>query len=53
MEVALEELTRRLPHMRPDPTREVTYLATSNTRAAKVLHVVWNPAQNPVLEDRP
>jgi cytochrome P450 len=53
MKVALEELTRRLPHMRLDPTREVTFLATSNTRAAEVLHVVWDPAQNPVLEDRP
>lgn len=53
MRVMLEELTRRLPHIRLKP-QEFTF-SPPNTSARGPDHVLveWNPAENPLVGDRP
>ena len=48
MKVALEELTRRLPHMRLVPGQEFDYPVNSSARSPRAIQVEWDPKQNPV-----
>lgn len=45
--VFLEELTKRLPHMRLRDGQEFQYLANVSFRGPEHLHVQWDPALNP------
>jgi len=53
MRVALEELTRRLPHMRLVDGQRIEYPHNAAGRAPVALLVEWDPAANPVPADRP
>ncbi|MEZ5676744.1 MAG: cytochrome P450/oxidoreductase [Thalassovita sp.] len=46
MRIFLEEMTRRLPHLRL-AEQEFTYLPNTSFRGPDHLWVEWNPAQNP------
>jgi len=46
MQVILQELTRRLPHMRLK-TQEFSYLPNTSFRGPEHLWVEWEPVQNP------
>lgn len=53
MRVMLEELTRRLPHIKLEP-QEFTFSPPNTTaRGPDHVWVTWDPLQNPVPEDRP
>jgi cytochrome P450 len=53
LRVFLEELTRRLPHLRLAPGQVVEYLPNTSFRGPRSLLVEWDPARNPVPADRP
>lgn len=52
MQVMLEELTRRLPHMRLVDGQRYTFSANTSFRGPEHVMVEWDPRQNPVAEDR-
>lgn len=52
MTIFLEELTRRLPHMRLVPDQHFAYSANTSFRGPDHLLVEWDPRQNPVVEER-
>ncbi|KGF70881.1 cytochrome P450 [Hoeflea sp. BAL378] len=51
MRIFIEELTRRLPHMRLVADQEFTYLPNLAFRGPERLLVEWEPAQNPERSD--
>lgn len=51
MRIFLEELTRRLPHMRLVADQEFSYLPNLAFRGPDRLLVEWDPAQNPERSD--
>jgi cytochrome P450 len=51
--IFLEELTRRLPHMRLVPGQEWTYRRNIGIRGPQHVLVEWDPAVNPLVVDRP
>ncbi|MBL1067463.1 cytochrome P450 [Streptomyces sp. 7-21] len=53
MRIFLEELTRRLPHMRLVEGQTFSYLPNTSFRGPRELWVEWDPAANPVPADRP
>ena len=53
MKVALEEITRRLPHLRLVAGQILHYTPNSNAYTPTTLLVEWDPAANPIPEDRP
>lgn len=53
MQIFLEELTRRLPHLRLVPNQEFHYSANTSFRGPDRLLVEWDPKLNPLPEDRP
>lgn len=53
MQIMLEEVSRRLPHMRLVEGQTYTFSANTSFRGPKQVLVQWDPAQNPVPEDRP
>ena len=53
MRVALEELVRRLPHLRLVPDQAIEYPVNAAARTPRALLVEWEPAENPLEEDRP
>ncbi|MEW1963594.1 cytochrome P450 [Microbacterium sp. NPDC077644] len=53
MKVFLGELSRRLPHMQLQSGQEYSYLPNTSFRGPEHLLVSWDPALNPVVEDRP
>ncbi|MGB3434188.1 cytochrome P450/oxidoreductase [Achromobacter sp.] len=50
MQIFLEELTRRLPHMRL-AQQQFTYVPNTSFRGPEHLWVEWNPADNPERRD--
>jgi ferredoxin-NADP reductase len=50
MQIFLEELTRRLPHMRL-AEQQFTYVPNTSFRGPEHLWVEWNPADNPERRD--
>ncbi|SAK42917.1 cytochrome P450/oxidoreductase [Caballeronia ptereochthonis] len=50
MQIFLDELTRRLPHMRLAEQR-FTYVPNTSFRGPEHLHVEWDPAKNPERAD--
>ncbi len=52
MRIFLEELARRLPHMRLVSGQTFDYSANTSFRGPDHLHVEWDPRQNPVETDR-
>lgn len=52
MRIMLEELTRRLPHMRLVPDQPWTYSPNTSFRGPKSLLVEWDPTRNPIPSDR-
>jgi cytochrome P450 len=53
MKIMLEELTRRLPHIQLE-TQEFTFSPPNTTaRGPDEIWATWDPAKNPVPEDRP
>lgn len=53
MQIFLEELTRRLPHMRLVDDQDFAYSPNTSFRGPDHLLVEWDPAANPVEADRP
>ena len=53
MRVALEELVRRLPHMRLVEGQEITYAPSASPHGPRTLLIEWDPAENPLPSDRP
>jgi cytochrome P450 len=53
MRIVLEEMSRRLPHMRLVPDQEFEYLPNTSFRGPRRLLIEWDPAANPVPADRP
>jgi cytochrome P450 len=53
IKVSLEELTRRLPHMRLAEPQEIEFRPTASARAPRAFHVEWDPERNPLESDRP
>ncbi|MFI1104927.1 cytochrome P450 [Streptomyces melanogenes] len=53
MRIFIEELARRLPHMRLVEDQEITYLPNTSFRGPQNLLVEWDPQLNPVAADRP
>ncbi|MGW0890875.1 cytochrome P450 [Saccharopolyspora sp. NPDC002578] len=51
LQVFLEELTKRLPHLERVPGRELTYLPNTSFRGPEHLWVRWDPAANPERRD--
>lgn len=47
LQVILQELTGRLPHMHLDPDQEFTFVPNTSFRGPEHLWVEWDPAQNP------
>ncbi|MEE2030946.1 cytochrome P450/oxidoreductase [Rhodococcus chondri] len=47
IQIFLEELTRRLPHMRLVPDQEFTYLPNTSFRGPEHVWVHWDPTLNP------
>jgi cytochrome P450 len=52
MKLALEELTTRLPHLRLVPDQEFEYQPNILFRGPAHVFVEWDPAVNPLPEDR-
>lgn len=50
LQIFLEELSRRLPHMRL-AEQQFTYLPNTSFRGPEHLWVEWDPAQNPEIRD--
>ena len=53
IKIILEELSRRLPHMKLVLGQLWSYSANTSFRGPQCLLVEWDPALNPILEDRP
>ena len=53
MRVALEELTRRLPHLRLAEQAIPSYEPMASPHGPRELKVEWDPWQNPIVADRP
>jgi cytochrome P450 len=53
LRVMVEELSRRLPHMRLVEDQRIERLRTAAVGGPLHLEVEWDPEQNPVPEDRP
>ncbi|RZL81418.1 MAG: cytochrome P450 [Rhodococcus sp. (in: high G+C Gram-positive bacteria)] len=53
MKIVLEEMSRRLPHIRLVPDQEFEYLPNTSFRGPQNLFVEWDPADNPLPSDRP
>ena len=51
--IALEELSRRLPHMQLVAGQKWEYSPNTSQRGPEHVLVTWDPAQNPIPEDRP
>lgn len=51
--VILEELTRRLPHVRLVPDQEWVYSPNVSHRGVEHVRVTWDAAANPLPADRP
>jgi cytochrome P450/ferredoxin-NADP reductase len=51
LQIFLEELTARLPHMALDATQRFTYLPNTSFRGPEHLWVVWDPRGNPERND--
>jgi cytochrome P450/ferredoxin-NADP reductase len=51
MQIFLEELTARLPHLRIDPEQTFSYLPNTSFRGPEHLWVTWDPAANPERTD--
>ena len=51
--VMLEELVRRLPHMEVVPGQHYEFSPNTSQRGPEHVRARWNPAQNPLPEDRP
>ncbi|EIE99006.1 cytochrome P450/oxidoreductase [Saccharomonospora glauca] len=47
IQIFLEELTTRLPHLELVPDQEFTYLPNTSFRGPQQLWVQWDPAKNP------
>ncbi|ACV07226.1 cytochrome P450/oxidoreductase [Kytococcus sedentarius] len=47
MQVFLEELTTRLPHLELDPDQEFSYVPNTSFRGPEHLWVEWDPTANP------
>ena len=47
MRIILEELSRRIPHMRLVPNQEFRYVPTLTFRGVQKLEVEWDTAANP------
>ena len=47
LQVILQELTTRLPHMRLDDEQEFSFVANTSFRGPEHLWVTWDPTQNP------
>jgi cytochrome P450 len=52
MKVVLEEMSRRLPHMRL-VDQDFDYMPNTSFRGPQSLRVEWDPAANPIAADRP
>ncbi len=52
MRVMLEELARRLPHMQLVAGQKWEYSPNTSQRGPEHVLVTWDPAQNPIPEDR-
>ncbi|HTK60809.1 MAG TPA: cytochrome P450 [Pseudonocardia sp.] len=53
MQIFLEELSRRLPHMRLVADQTFSYSPNTSFRGPDHLLVEWDPAANPIERDRP
>jgi cytochrome P450 len=53
MRVALEELSRRLPHMRLAAGQKWEFSPNASFRGPEHVLVTWDPARNPIANDRP
>ncbi len=53
MRVFLERITKRLPHLELVPGQEFSYSPNTSHRGPEHVLVRWDPARNPVAEDRP
>ena len=53
MQIFLEELSRRLPHMRLVPDQTYMYSPNTSFRGPDHLLVEWDPQANPIGADRP
>jgi cytochrome P450 len=53
MRIALEELSRRLPHIELVPGQKWIFSPNTSHRGPEHVLVTWNPAENPLPEDRP
>src|SRR5699024_3054576 len=53
MRIFLEELSRRLPHMKLLEDQEFEYLPNTSFRGPEHVLVEWDPTKNPVPADRP
>ena len=51
IQIFLEELTKRIPHMELVPDQEFTYLPNTSFRGPQHLWVQWDPAKNPEREN--
>lgn len=51
--IVLQQLTRRLPHMRLVEGQQPEYLNTASVGGPLSLYVEWDPAANPLPQDRP
>ena len=52
MRVALEELSRRLPHMQLVAGQKWEFSPNASFRGPEHVRVIWDPAGNPVADDR-
>lgn len=51
--IMLEELTRRLPHLRIAPDQQLVFSPNTTQRGPESVHVTWDPTRNPIDADRP
>ncbi|MGW4591406.1 cytochrome P450 [Amycolatopsis thermoflava] len=51
LQIFLDELTRRLPHLELVPDQEFTYVPNTSFRGPEHLWVQWDPAANPERAD--
>jgi hypothetical protein len=50
--IMLEELTKRLPHMRLKADQQFGFSPNTSQRGPEEVHIEWDPAHNPQLADR-
>lgn len=53
LQIALRELTRRLPHLELVADQPWVYSPNTSHRGIEHVLVTWDPARNPVAADRP